>query len=140
MSLNPTTQVWSPFRVCVSCLAEARAQADTVRATHVISLLDPDISPTCIPQFPSARHHVAKLFDQERVDATSHFVEVTQTLIGILGDTLSVPESRLLIHCHAGVSRSTALAYAAINMHSSVANEHEAFSTLLTITEKPLAK
>ncbi len=45
--------------------------------------------------------------------------------------------SRILVHCHAGVSRSTAFAYGLIAHQLGAGREDEAFRALLTITRKP---
>ena len=103
----------------------------------VISLLDPDLPQSAHPAITDCRHHIFLLHDQERQDATGHFNEALQPILELVEDHLQGGDPRLLIHCHAGVSRSTALAYGAISMLLGAGLEKEAFENLLRITRKP---
>lgn len=123
--------------VKVTCLPRAPYIAAEWRARMVISLLDPDLPQSAHPAITDCRHHIFLLHDQERQDATGHFNEALQPILELVEDHLQGGDPRLLIHCHAGVSRSTALAYGAISMLLGAGLEKEAFENLLRITRKP---
>lgn len=126
-----------PERIKVTCLPRASSVATEWQARLVVSLLDPDLPKSAHPNISNCPHHVFLFHDQERQDATGHFAGMLQPVLKLVGDHLSNDNPRLLIHCHAGVSRSTALAYGAISMVLGPGREEEAFENLLNITHKP---
>jgi predicted protein tyrosine phosphatase len=123
--------------VKVTCLPRAQTVAAEWRARLVMSLLDPDLPKSAHPVIAGCPHHVVLFHDQERQDATGHFSQTLRPVIGLIADHLQIDNPRLLIHCHAGVSRSTALAYGAISMLMGRGEENRAFENLLDITHKP---
>lgn len=131
----PLTMVHERFRV--SCLPKASAVAEEWRATHVISLIDPAIGPEHVPQIRSAEHIVARLRDQETAEVTGHFPEIIESLFETVRPAIESPHSRILVHCHAGVSRSTAFCYAMIAHRAGRGMENEAFGAFLSIVNKP---
>ncbi|WLQ16507.1 protein tyrosine phosphatase [Hahella aquimaris] len=82
-------------------------------------------------------HHIIRLFDQERAEATYHFDAVISNALNTLQAILERSENRLIIHCHAGVSRSTAIGYGALALIHGQGREEDAFNELLKITCKP---
>jgi len=46
-------------------------------------------------------------------------------------------QDRILVHCHAGISRSTAFTYAMIAHRAGKGNEEASFQALLSIVNKP---
>ena len=66
---------------------------------------------------------------------------MVRELIGFIGDWVDRKRSdeaaRLLVHCHAGASRSTAIAFVALAMQRDHGQEQDAFTELLRITNKP---
>ncbi|MBU2713097.1 dual specificity protein phosphatase family protein [Zooshikella harenae] len=123
----------------VTCLKKAEKLAKTWSATHVISLLDPDLSQMLIPNLSGIvkEHYIIKIFDQERKDVTQHFDKIINELIENVELIVSDPDHRLLIHCHAGVSRSTALAYGVLAIIHGIGQEERAFAELLNLACKP---
>lgn len=124
-------------QIKVTCLPRASSVAAEWNARLVVSLLDPDLPQSGHPRIAVCPHHVFLFHDQERPDATGHFADTLRPVLELVGDHLGDDDPRLLIHCHAGVSRSTALAYGAISMLLGPGLEEEAFENLLQITRKP---
>src|SRR5262249_62072247 len=58
-------------------------------------------------------------------------------MLTLIERALAVPAGRLFIHCHGGVSRSTATAYAALVRRHGAAQAEESFAALLRLTNKP---
>jgi predicted protein tyrosine phosphatase len=131
----PLTGVHERFRV--SCLPKAAIVAEEWGATHVISLIDPAIGPEHVPEIRGAEHIVARLRDQETAEVTSHFPEIIESLFETVRPAVESPHSRILVHCHAGVSRSTAFCYAMIAHRAGRGMENEAFGAFLSIVNKP---
>lgn len=131
----PLTGVHERFRV--SCLPKAAIVAEEWGATHVISLIDPAIGPEHVPEIRGAEHIVARLRDQETAEVTSHFPEIIESLFETIRPAVESPHSRILVHCHAGVSRSTAFCYAMIAHRAGRGMENEAFGAFLSIVNKP---
>jgi predicted protein tyrosine phosphatase len=124
-------------RLRVSCLRDVAEVARTFGSTHVVSLLDPDLSEAEMPRIAQGAHHVFRLFDQERANATQHFDGMVAEIVELLRPVASDPTARVVIHCHAGVSRSTAIAYALLALSQGPGREQATFDTLLRITRKP---
>lgn len=121
----------------VTCLPRAEVESVQWRARLVVSLLDPDLPHSAHPKIEHCPHHVFLFHDQERQDATGHFERTLRPALALITDHLEGSDPRLLIHCHAGVSRSTALAYGAISILLGHGREAEAFEHLMKITRKP---
>ncbi|MCA1442937.1 dual specificity protein phosphatase family protein [Ensifer sp. IC4062] len=124
-------------RVKVSCLWRATEVAREWRASHVLSLLDPELPETDVPVIASVAHRVVRMRDQENAGATQHFPDLVQNVFEAMRPVADDRSSRILVHCHAGVSRSTAFAYGLIAHQLGKGREEEAFAALLTITRKP---
>jgi predicted protein tyrosine phosphatase len=131
----PLSGVHERFRV--SCLPKAAIVAEEWGATHVISLIDPAIGPEHVPAIRGAEHIVARLRYQETAEVTSHFPEIIESLFETVRPAIESPHSRILVHCHAGVSRSTAFCYAMIAHRAGRGMENEAFGAFLSIVNKP---
>lgn len=123
--------------VRVTCLRDAAAVAGDWSATHVVSLLDPELADEFVPRISGAMHHVVRLRDQESALATGHFPETITSFFDLVLPAIEQQDSRILVHCHAGVSRSTAFAYGVIAHRFGVGREVEAFEALLSIVNKP---
>jgi predicted protein tyrosine phosphatase len=124
-------------RLRVSCLRDAAEVARLWPSTHVISLVDPDLAEAELPSIPHGVHRVYRLFDQERAEATGHFDALVAEIVSVLEPLAANPDARVVVHCHAGVSRSTGLAYGLLAMAEGPGLEQEAFDRLLKITRKP---
>lgn len=123
--------------VRVTCLRDAEMVAGDWAATHVVSLLDPELADEHVPRILQARHHVVRLRDQENALATSHFPEAITAFFDDVLPAVEQQDSRILVHCHAGVSRSTAFAYSILAHRFGAGREDEAFAALLSIVNKP---
>lgn len=131
----PLSAIHEHFRV--SCLPKAAAIAEEWRATHVISLIDPGIADEHVPVIRDAEHIVARLRDQENMADTAHFPDIVDSLFETVRPAVESPRSRILVHCHAGISRSTAFCYAMIAHRAGPGLEEEAFGAFLSIVNKP---
>jgi len=65
-----------PERVKVSCLWRAADAARDWRASHVLSLLDPELPDANVPAIADASHRVVRMRDQENPTATQHFPDL----------------------------------------------------------------
>ncbi len=126
-----------PERIKVSCLWRAAEAAREWGASHVLSLLDPELPEADVPIIEGVSHRVVRLRDQENAGATQHFPDLVQEVFEAMRPVAGDRSSRVLVHCHAGVSRSTAFAYGLIAHQLGAGREEEAFTALLTITCKP---
>ncbi|MBD9373271.1 dual specificity protein phosphatase family protein [Rhizobium sp. ARZ01] len=121
----------------VSCLPRAAQVAQEWEATHVVSLLDPELDDCHVPVIGTATHHVLRVRDQEDPGATNHFPDLIASLFETLRPIADLDDSRILVHCHAGVSRSTAMAYAFLAHRFGAGREGDAFAALLMVVNKP---
>src|SRR5690348_12264622 len=101
-----------PFGITICGIPEI-AEHSTAGITHILSIHDPDLAdPPEFGGFPPHRRLALRFHDiiepqPDRVAPTSEDVERLLEFGAELGGT---PKDHLLIHCHAGVSRSTAAA------------------------------
>lgn len=98
-----------PFAVAV-CGIEELAGHGTLGATHVLSILDPDHP---VPEAFGAfgEHTKLELRFHDIVDPRPGEIVPTRTHVDAVlafGRTLRTERASLLVHCHAGISRSTA--------------------------------
>jgi predicted protein tyrosine phosphatase len=107
-----TTTIPSPFRVTICGIPELGEHC-AAGVTHVLSILDPDHpDPVAFAAF-APHHRLALRFNDiiepefDRLAPTHADVERMLDFTCALGE---MADSHLLIHCHAGVSRSTASA------------------------------
>jgi predicted protein tyrosine phosphatase len=102
----------SPFRVTICGIPELPEHC-AAGVTHVLSILDPEWpDPTAFAGFPPHRRLALRFHDvieptPDRLAPTRADVE---RLLGFGRELADVAASHLLVHCHAGVSRSTAAA------------------------------
>ena len=106
------------MKIWVSSLSRVHDTAATARPASVVSLLSPgDVFPTIDDLHPD-EHHKVHLHDirepQDGMVAPGE--EHVERVIGFLRGWS--PEAPLLVHCWAGVSRSTATAFIAACIHN----------------------
>ena len=129
--------------VRVSALYEGRVYADfhEFRPTHIISLLDPAIERAKIPSFPDALLLQRYFNDGDKPSEYPLTPDLMLEIVAFLRDWFTLlqrgAEPRLLVHCHMGASRSTAVALVALAIAQGEHQEAEAFADLLKITSKP---
>ena len=121
----------------VSCLPRAAEVAQDWGATHVVSLVDPELPDEKIPVITRGEHIVARLRDQEASAFTGHFPDIVTNLFETLRPAVDSHGSRILVHCHAGVSRSTAFAYSLMAYRAGEGREEDAFEAFSLIVNKP---
>ena len=102
-----------PIKITVCGFAELSAHCKS-RFSHVLSLLDPGTPvPSELRSFPEHRHIELRFHDViEALPGTrSPAVEHVEQILALGRDLLSssAADRRLLIHCHAGFSRSPAV-------------------------------
>jgi predicted protein tyrosine phosphatase len=127
------------FRLKVGGLHTIAADLPIFRPTHMIRLVDPAL--------PEGRLALAATVDRTlllRLDDVSHDAplgpsrdHVAEILDFVDGMLTAGGAIRLYVHCHAGVSRSTATAYLALACRHGAGRESDAFDELLSLTVKP---
>ena len=99
-----------PFSITICGLDELEGHG-ALRATHVLSILDPDYPvPEAFGQY--GEHERLELRFNDIIDPTPGMILPTPEHVAAVlafGRSLSAdPEAKLIVHCHAGISRSTA--------------------------------
>jgi predicted protein tyrosine phosphatase len=111
--------------IIVCPLSHASEIAREQRPSHVISLLDPGTAFPALAGYDDTRHFRLAVHDIEAdvegLDA------LCDKRMGALLDFVSgwPREAPILVHCYAGISRSTAAAYIAACAHNARADEEE---------------
>jgi len=132
------------FELKISGLGEA-VLLSSQWATHTISLLDPDVNRD-ITNFPTAskngllqryyfsdvyRHHEANFLGSvPKFASTEQIIDILQFTAGLKST------DKLLVHCHAGISRSTAVACGILCQHG--LSPADAFKRMLSIRPQAL--
>lgn len=116
----------------VACLARAEHMVRLFGATHVVSLIDPDMRSE-LPDFERlhVEHMTLLFYDQEREDAAAAVSDATRKLISALRELATDASARVLFHCHAGASRSPAAAFIASALWQPELDEVAVFARLL---------
>ncbi len=112
------------------------------RPTHLLGILDPSTpEPAIYDHDPDSRTTLLLRFqDIEASEPEGPTVEHAARIIAFADEVRSTharTPARLLIHCHAGISRSTASAYIALARDLGVDRAGDAFRALLRITINP---
>lgn len=95
----------------ISDLRAARRDATRIRATHALSLLDPDGTPAPELGLPPERHLVLRFLDIEDGGWGHRRGPDTGIVEAIFRFAAGIPaDGSVLVHCHAGISRSPAAA------------------------------
>jgi predicted protein tyrosine phosphatase len=104
------TTITPPFGITVCGLEELEGHSATA-ATHVLSILDPDYPvPEAFGQY--GEHERLELRFDDIIDETPGKILPTPAHVAAIlafGRSLAAqPQANLIVHCHAGISRSTA--------------------------------
>lgn len=127
----------------VSALFAGRIHADTADylPTHIVSLLDPAIDPAKVPDFGETRTLQRRFNDGDAPTEFPLTMDLMREIVEFLDDwsdrLRAGKDARLLVHCHMGASRSTAVALVALAIVHGHRGEATAFADLLSITNKP---
>jgi predicted protein tyrosine phosphatase len=99
----------------VCCLAEMPGHVAQLRPSHLVSLVNPEEMPDTPAEMPSERHLRIAIHDicEPLAGCVHPEPEHLEILIAFL-ERWAHSEASLLIHCFAGVSRSTAAALTAL--------------------------
>jgi predicted protein tyrosine phosphatase len=111
--------------ILVCPLSRAPALAREKQPSHVVSLLDPDTSFPRLEGYGSERHFCLEIHDiEEEIEGLDALCDRRMKMIldFVGGWTREAP---ILIHCYAGISRSTATAYITACAHNPGADEEE---------------
>ena len=92
------------FTICSK--SEVNKTVKNFGATHLITLLDPGDSVFRPPSIPGTNHLKLNFFDEE--DETKSNPPKLWHGESILGFAKSLHDARVVVHCHAGICRSTA--------------------------------
>jgi predicted protein tyrosine phosphatase len=128
------------FRLKVGGLHTIAADLPVFQPTHMIRLVDPVLPEDrlVISHAPAGGLLLLRVKDSSHTDPLGprhdHVSEILGFIDRMLADAGPV---RLYVHCHAGVSRSTATAYMALACRHGPGREQDAFAELLRMTVKP---
>jgi len=127
------------MKVKVSNLYFISRDYPVFQPTHTISILDPCIKDEYIPEFPKTKNLLRCFFyDIDKLQYQQEpIIKSVEKILNFLYEFIesSTHDKSILIHCHAGVSRSTATAYLLYCLVNE--NPETAFENLLKITNKP---
>ena len=101
-----------PFRLTICGIPELNEHC-TTGVTHVLSLLDPDCDdPPALTAFAPHQRIALRFHDviEPKPDRIPPSLRDVERLLALGRQLIDAPQGHLLIHCHAGVSRSTAAA------------------------------
>lgn len=118
------------MKIWVSSLARAPRIAHRAKAQRAVSLLSPGDEFPAFDGLDDAGHHRVHLHDI--VEPQEGFIPPAERhvedLVGFLREWN--PDDALLVHCWAGISRSTATAFIAACLHNPDADEFDIASAL----------
>jgi predicted protein tyrosine phosphatase len=111
--------------IIVCPLSQAPDVARTHKPSHAVSLLDPGSMFPVLVGFPEERHFRLCVHDINEARDGCLICDDTQmrTILDFVGGWDR--DAPMLIHCYAGISRSTATAYITACLHNPAADEHE---------------
>jgi predicted protein tyrosine phosphatase len=101
-----------PFRLTICGIPELDEHC-TTGVTHVLSLLDPDCDdPPALTAFAPHQRIALRFHDviEPKPERIAPSLSDVERLLAFGRELVDAPRGHLLIHCHAGVSRSTAAA------------------------------
>ncbi len=110
--MTPASSTFAPFRLTICGIPELDEHC-AAGVTHVLSILDPDWpDPPAFAAFPPHHRLALRFYDviEPRSDRLAPASADVARLLAFGREPDLTTGSHLLIHCHAGVSRSTAAA------------------------------
>jgi predicted protein tyrosine phosphatase len=130
------------FDVRIGGLHSIGTDIPAFRPTHLLGILDPLYpEPTCYDHGRGSRTMLLlRFFDIDEAEPDGPAAAHVESIIAFV-DRLRLEcgrgRPRLLVHCHAGISRSTASAYIALARELGLERAAEAFQHLLQVTASP---
>ena len=130
------------FEIKIGGLHSIGALVPEFRPTHLLGILDPSTpEPAIYDHDPDSRTTLLLRFqdiDASQPDGPTaeHVREIIAFADEVRGAHARSP-ARLLVHCHAGISRSTASAYIALARDFGLERADDAFRALLRTTVNP---
>ncbi len=130
------------FEIKVGGLHSIGALVPEFRPTHLLGILDPPTpQPAVYDHDPHSRTTLLLRFqdiDASQPDGPTaeHVAKIIAFADEVRGAHARAP-ARLLVHCHAGISRSTASAYIALARDFGLERADDAFRQLLRTTVNP---
>ncbi|SDG44583.1 Predicted protein tyrosine phosphatase [Limimonas halophila] len=128
-----------PYHLTVCGLDELDGHAET-GVSHVISIIDPEEpTPAVLRDYPELREHwVLRFHDVSRAIPGARAPQAADVadLLAVGAQLAESRPSHLLVHCHAGVSRSAAAAVI-LMAREAPGREREAFETVYRL--RPIA-
>ncbi len=130
------------FDIRVGGLHSIGADIPDFRPTHLLGILDPEFpEPACYDHERGSRAMLLlRFFDIEVAEPEGPMAAHVERMIAFIDGLRSgcgTSRPRLLVHCHAGVSRSTAGAYIALARELGLDRADEAFRHLLRAAANP---
>lgn len=130
------------FTLKVGGLHTIGAVIPAFQPTHLLGILDPlTPEPPIYGHEPEKRTTLLLRFhDINEGEPAGPAVDHVQQIIAFIDEVRAAGRqspARLLVHCHAGISRSTASAYIALARDLGVDRAGEAFRRLLRVTANP---
>lgn len=107
-------------------LSRVSIEARAIKPSHIISLLDPGTAFPVVNGYDDARHLRVNVHDIEAAaDGLDALCDARiRTILGFV-ERWRRDEAPILIHCYAGISRSTATAFITACAHNASADEEE---------------
>lgn len=129
----------APLLIKVGGLHTIDRDLPSFRPTHLIGILDPAMpEPSAYTMHSGERDALVMRFhDSEAGVPNGPTPAHVQDILALVERALDLSSSRLFVHCHAGASRSTATAFAALVRRNGAAAAEDSFAELLRITNKP---
>ncbi|MFF7060898.1 hypothetical protein [Pseudomonas sp. NPDC008258] len=116
----------------VTCLQKLSSACEEWAPDVVFSFVDPGTRITKYLDYQPAKHFIYEIYDQEQSANLEHMASVVKQYMKDISGLEARDGTKILFHCHAGVSRSTAFVYIYLHYHGS-----NAFAKLLQLTNKP---
>ena len=124
-----------PFKITICGLSELRLHRDA-QVSHVLSILDPEFpAPTAFADY-GAHKKLELRFDDiihEEESLTAPQPAHVDALLAFGAGLESEPGANLLVHCHMGISRSTASTALLVAQAAPAMGADEIFAGLLAI-------
>lgn len=121
----------------ITCLKNLDSVCSSWRPTVVFSFMDPGTPLRNFMHYKPTHHFTYEFYDQEMSANPEAIRAIIESYFKDIKSLQIDQTTRILFHCHAGVSRSTACAYIFIHQHHRSNTGAQSFSDLMTLVNKP---